>query len=83
VQIYRSHISPNQNIRSQMLSQHRQQFAKLPNQNICSQTLPKFARFPGSPDKFANMTNLRGKEITKQWYSYKTIALFTLFDEVE
>jgi len=23
----------------------------------------------------------RGKEITKQWYCYETIALFTLFDE--
>jgi len=23
----------------------------------------------------------RGKEITKQWYCYETIALFTLFDK--
>ena len=34
VQIYRSYISPNQKIWSQMLSINRQKFAKLPNQNI-------------------------------------------------
>jgi len=33
-------------------------FNKLPNQNVCSQTLSKFARFPESGDKFANMASL-------------------------
>ena len=37
---------------------NRQKFAKSPNQNICSQTLSKFARFPESGDKVANMATL-------------------------
>jgi len=39
-------------------SKNRQKFAKSPNQNIYSQTLSKFARFPKSGDKFANMATL-------------------------
>jgi len=41
-----------------MLSKYRQKFAKSPNQNTCDQTLSKFARFPESGDKFANMATL-------------------------
>ena len=37
---------------------NRQKFAKSPNQNICSQTLSKFAKFPESGDTFANMATL-------------------------
>jgi len=33
-------------------------FDKSPNQNICIQTLSKFARFPTSGDKVANMATL-------------------------
>jgi len=47
-----------QKIWSQILSKNRQKFAKSPNQNICSQTLSKFARFPESGDKFASMAIL-------------------------
>ena len=39
-------------------SKNRQRSAKSPNQNICSQTLSKFVRFPESGDKFANTTTL-------------------------
>jgi len=38
---------------------NRESFGKSPNQSICSQTLSKFARFPESGDKFANMANLK------------------------
>jgi len=41
-----------------MLSKNRHNFAKLPNQNICSQTLSKFAKFQESGDKFANVATL-------------------------
>jgi len=43
---------------SQMLLKNGQKFAKSSNQNICSQTLSKFARFPESGYKFANVATL-------------------------
>jgi len=55
VQTYRSDISPNQIIWNQMFTKYRQKFAK---PNMCSQTLPKFARFPESDSKFAYMATL-------------------------
>jgi len=58
VQICRSCNTPNQTIWSQMLSKNRQKFAKSTNQNICSQTLSKFARIPEFRDKLTNMANL-------------------------
>ena len=54
-QIYGLYISLNQKIWSQMLSKNRQKFAK---PNIYRQTLSKFARFPVSGDKFADMATL-------------------------
>jgi len=63
VQIYRSCISRNQKIWSQILTKNRQKFPKSPNQNICNQTLSNFTRFPESGDKAADME----RRATQQW----------------
>ena len=45
MQIYRSYISPNQKIWSQMLSINRQKFANLPNQNILAKRIQNSPEF--------------------------------------
>ena len=45
MQIYRSYISPNQKIWSQMLSINRQKFANLPNQNILTKRIQNSPEF--------------------------------------